>query len=162
MSQNIGADQHVAVPTKNQTVVHDGPYASRCAECIDVVQGALRRPLAVGGVPVVVGSQVRPVRQAVGPDDPEWGTVAAIHWNSHEGAFWMFCWEFGSNLIVRPVDIAEARWPAHLLAGSVQRLAAALLATDVEYHITQGDTLVNQRAKLLLDRLAHQESAATP
>lgn len=158
MTTNVGVDQHVAVPTKGQTVVHDGPYSTGCPKCIEVVRSVLSRPLAVNGVPVAIGSPVRPVLQAVGSHHPEWGTVSEIRYNSHSGEIWIFCWEYG-NVILRLADIAEARWPEHLLMGSVQRLAAALMATDVEYHITQGDTLVNARTKLLLDRLAHQETA---
>jgi len=130
MAQNLGADQHLAVPTKGQVTVHAGAYAERCPECLAVVRRAVSKPLAVDGVPVMYGTQVRPLKQAIGSHHPEWGTVAEIRWNSHNGETWIHCWEYGMNLVLTISDIAEVRWPESPVLPEPKRVAAALAVLD--------------------------------
>jgi hypothetical protein len=97
MNENIGASRHLAVPTRGQTAVHDGPYADRCPECRQVVS-RLARTFRLFGRSVPLGSMVRMVPQATPHGHAEWVTLAELRVNSHLGKVWLHTWDWGVSL----------------------------------------------------------------
>lgn len=106
----LGPDEHWAIPTKGNDEVHQGLYRTHCERCTATAAQLTRKHAPrFNGQVIQLGDAVKLKDEHRFTGMPEWGTITAIRFNSHNGEVWMHSFAFGESLIITEDTIAEVK-----------------------------------------------------